>query len=157
MWYRLANPDYRVIYPDSDDDEDNSDQINQGNDIFKENDIRIDSTKNINHLAIENGVVIGALASGWTRHDNEMVFAFDLVVKQEFRIKGVGLQLIQNAIKQYNQEKSDYKEMGHSTKMRIYVVNPLLFPVLERLGFKVVETYQWNGSTYGVAYFEFYN
>jgi GNAT superfamily N-acetyltransferase len=123
--------------------------------VFKQNNIRIDSTKNISQIAVENGVVIGALASGWSTSqeygEKVAIFAFDLVVKAEFRRQGVGLKLIQNAIAKYNSEKHEYEEKGHKTMMRIWVINPILVPVLEGLGFTVEATYK-NGSAYLIAY-----
>ncbi len=151
MWYKLANPDFRHI-----DHEENWEEADEAEQVFKQNDIRFDSTKNISQVAVENGVVIGALASGWSKsqeygEETVAVFAFDLVVKPEFRRQGVGLKLIQNAIAKYNSEKNDYQEMGEKTMMRIWVINPILVPVLEGLGFDVEATYQ-NGSAHLVAY-----
>lgn len=154
MWYKRAYPDYMAIYPES---EDNWEEAEQAEQVFRENKIRPDSAKNISQVAIENGVVIGALSSGWSisrEYGDEQVsvFSFDLVVKPEFRRQGVGMTLIQNAISKYNAEKNDYREMGNQTMMRIWVVNPILIPVLERLGFQAESEPYENGSVHLVAY-----
>jgi len=145
MWYKKADDaDFKHIDPEED-----WEKAEQADQVFKDNAIRYGREKNVSQVAIENGVVIGALASGWT-NDNSygedvMVFSFDLVVKPEFRRQGVGLGLIQQALKKYNMEKMDYQEMGHNTMMRIWVVNPILIPVLEKLGFEIESSYEVDG------------
>ena len=145
MWYKKADDaDFKHIDPEEDWEE-----AEQADQVFKQNDIRYGRDKNISQVAIENGVVLGALASGWQRDnsygEDVMVFSFDLVVKPEFRRQGVGLGLIQQALKRYNQEKLDYQEMGSQTMMRIWVVNPILIPVLEKLGFEIESSYEVDG------------
>lgn len=151
MWYKRANPDFRYIEPEEDFEE--ADEADQ---IFKLQKMRYGRDKNISQVAIENGTVIGALASGWAKDDSygedSMVFSFDLVVKPEFRRQGVGLKLIQDAIARYKLEKNDYQEMGNNTMMRIWVVNPILFPVLEKLGFEAESEPHEGGSVHYIAY-----
>ena len=157
MWYKKADDaDFKHIDPEEDWEE-----AEQADQVFKQNDIRYGRDKNISQVAIENGVVIGALASGWQRDnsygEDVMVFSFDLVVKPEFRRQGVGLGLIQQALKRYNIEKPDYQEMGNKTMMRVWVVNPVLIPVLEKLGFKIESSYEVDwlgnpGSAHLIAY-----
>lgn len=145
MWYKRADDaDFMNVDP-----EENWEEAEQADQVFKQNNIRYDRNKNVSQVAIENGVVIGALASGWDRDNgygkDVMVFSFDLVVKPEFRRQGVGLKLIQDAIKKYNQEKLDYQESGSQTMMKIWVVNPILIPVLERFGFMIESSYEVDG------------
>jgi len=157
MWYKRADDaDFMNVDP-----EENWEEAEQADQVFKQNDIRYGRDKNISQVAIENGVVIGALASSWDKDngygEDVMVFSFDLVVKPEFRRQGIGLQLIQNAIKKYNEDKIYYQESGQKTMMRIYVVNRILIPVLEKLGFDIESTYQvdsWGnpGSAHLIAY-----
>jgi GNAT superfamily N-acetyltransferase len=145
MWYKKADDaDFKHI-----DTEEDWEEAEQADQVFKQNNIRYGRDKDISQVAVENGAVIGALASGWT-NDNSygedvMVFSFDLVVKPEFRRQGVGLGLIQQALKKYNMEKLDYQEMGHKTMMRVWVVNPVLIPVLEKLGFEIESSYEVDG------------
>ncbi len=145
MWYKKADDaNFISVHP-----EDDWEEAEQADQIFKKQKLRYGRDKNISQVAIEDGIVIGALASGWTRDDsygeNVMVFSFDLVVKPEFRRRGVGLKLIQDAIFRYNQEKLDYKEMSNKTMMRVWVVNPVLIPVLENLGFEIESSYEVDG------------
>lgn len=117
--------------------------------IFKQRGIRYDSTKRLSQLAVENGTVIGAIASGWhPSHDyNEevYVFSFDVAVKKEFQGGLAGMKLIEEAIQQYEQEKEAY---GEKTMMRLWVINPRLIPILERrFGFEV-EAFHGDGSAH---------
>jgi GNAT superfamily N-acetyltransferase len=151
MWYKIAHPDFKDVDP-----EDNWEEADEADQIFRQNKIRYDSTKNIQQVAIENGVVIGAMASGWSKNsdydEDVMVFSFDIVVKPEFQRQGVGLKLIQDAIKRYNAEKNDYQEMGNKTMIRLWVVNPVLIPVLERFGFQAESEPYENGSVHLISY-----
>lgn len=152
MWYKKADDaDFKHIDPEEDWEE-----AEQADQVFKQNDIRYGRDKNISQVAIENGVVIGALASGWDKDnsygEDVMVFSFDLVVKPEFRRQGVGLKLIQQGLAKYKQEKGDYQEMGNQTMMRIWVINPVLIPVLEGLGFQAESEPYENGSVHLIAY-----
>lgn len=157
MWYKKADDaDFKYIDPEEDWEE-----AEQSERIFNEQGFRLDRNKNFHQVAIEDGIVIGTIASGWSKNndygEDVMVFSFDLVVKPDFRKKGIGLRLIQDAIQKYNQEKLDYQEMGNKTMMRIWVVNPILIPVLEKLGFTIESTYEidsWGnpGSAHLIAY-----
>jgi len=145
MWYKKADDaDFMNIDP-----EENWEEAEQANQVFKENNINYGKTKNVNQVAIEDGVIIGALATGWEKNndygEDVMVFSFDLVVKPKFRRQGIGLKLIQEGINKYNQEKLDYKDMGYNTMMRVWVVNPILIPVLEKLGFEIESSYELDG------------
>ena len=145
MWYKRADDaDFMNVDP-----EENWEEAEQADQVFKSEGIRYGRDKNVSQVAIENGVVIGALASGWDRDngygEDVMVFSFDLVVKPECRRQGVGLKLIQDATNKYNQEKLDYQESGSQTMMRIWVVNPILIPVLERFGFTIESSYEVDG------------
>ena len=121
--------------------------------IFNDRGIRYDSTKQLSSLAIENGQVIGAIASGWAPvsdyGEGVYVFSFDVAVKKEFQNGLAGMQLIQNAIRQYEQEKDAY---GDKTLMRLWVVNPRLVPILERrFGFEIENSYK-DGSAHLIRY-----
>lgn len=153
-WYRLAA---NVIPFDADTMEDvgydQYDYADQADKVFQESKIRYDSKKNLSHLAIENGVVIGAVASGWDKEDDAYVFSFDVVVKPEFRGKSfAGLNLISEGIQKYNSESSDYSEMGYNTMMRLWVVNPKLVPILERKYNLEIESQYSDGSAHMIMY-----
>jgi GNAT superfamily N-acetyltransferase len=150
-WYKRADADFRQIDPESDWEE-----AEQGYQLFKQEKIRYDSTKNIQQVAVENGNVIGALASGWSKSgeygEDSAIFSFDLVVKPEFRRQRVGYELIRGAVAQYLQDKREYAEMGIGTLMRLWVVNPVLIPVLERdFGFQV-EADHGEGGVHMIRY-----
>jgi GNAT superfamily N-acetyltransferase len=137
MWYKLAQPQIKRIDPEEDWPE-----AEEAESIFKLSKIRCDSNKNVSHVAIENGQVIGALSSGWCRGDDYegksvAVFSFDLAVDPKHRRKGVGLSIIQAAMIQYNEEKETYAGQDGYSMMRVWVVNPILVPVLENLGFSI--------------------
>ncbi len=147
MWYKKIKADdasYKEVYP-----EENWEEAEQAEQIFKQEKINFGRNKDISQVAIENGIVIGALASGWDRNngygEDVMIFSFDIVIKPEFRRQGIGLGLIQQAIKKYNTEKLEYQEMGENTMMRLWVVNPVLIPVLEKMGFQIESSYEVDG------------
>ncbi len=106
MWYKKIKADdasYKEVYP-----EENWEEAEQAEQIFKQEKINFGRNKDISQVAIENGIVIGALASGWDRNngygEDVMIFSFDIVIKPEFRRQGIGLGLIQQAIKKYNRK-----------------------------------------------------
>ena len=129
----------------------------QADQAFDAANLRYDSSKRISHVAIEDGRVIGALASGWTQSqdygdEKVMVFAFDVAVRPEFQKGMTGLKLIAGGIQKYETEKRDYQEMGYQTMMRLCVVNSRLVPVLEqRYGF-TMESDHGAGGVHLVRY-----
>lgn len=148
-WWKLA----RVMPIDPEEDWEEGEQ---GDQVFQRSNIRYDRNKQINQVAIENGEVIGALASGWTRGDEYegkpvWVYAFDLAVDQNHRRKGVGLALIQQAVRNFESERQIYGEDGSYTMMKLWVVNPVLVPVLEGMGFQM-EAEHGDGSAHLIRY-----
>lgn len=151
-WYKKADADFRQINPEEDWEE-----AEQGDQIMQQEKIRYGRDKNIQQVAIENGVVIGALASGWQKTDEYgediQIFSFDLAVKPEFRRQRVGYELIRKAVAQYEQEKRDYADMGEKTMMRVWVVNPVLVPMLERdFGFQIEAEYGSGAGVHVIRY-----
>ena len=147
MWYKLAKHQVREI-----DTEENWEEADQAEQVFKISNIGCSSEKNISHVAIENGEVIGALSSGWCQGDTYegkrvAVFSWDLAVLPEHRKKGVGLSLIKSAMQQYEREKEIYAGEDGYSQMRIWVINPVLVPVLENLGFQI-EAEHKDGSAH---------
>jgi GNAT superfamily N-acetyltransferase len=128
-WWKLA----KVMGIDPEEDWEQADEADQ---VFQQVGIRYDRNKNVSQVAMEDGAVIGALASGWSRGESHEgkevdVFSFDLVVRPEHRRRGVGLKLIEQAIQSYESDKHAYEEIDHHTMMRLWVVNPVLVPLLE--------------------------
>ena len=136
--YRLAEYEYQEVYPDSDEEVD-YDNIGQAESVFQDAGIRPDSTKNISDIVLTDGTVIGATSSGWYRgEDNDMVFAFDVAVQKEHRLKQIGPELITRAIQKFENERGDYESMGDKTYMRIEAVNLQVGAYLVKLhGFTV--------------------
>jgi len=135
---------------DIDLDEDIYDLADQADKVFEDSGVRPDSTKDLSHLAIEDGRVIGAISSGWGNEDDVSVFSFDISVLPEFRGKGlVGIKLIKEAIEYYESFSSQY---DMKTMMRLWVINPRLVHVLEdRFGFDIESTNS-DGSAHMVRY-----
>jgi len=141
-WYKLSQIDIIPFdYENNDNydiDYEREDYQSGAEKTFSESGIRVSRDKNMTQLAIENGKVIGAIASSWNKEDeydgkDVYVFSFDIAVKPEFRgPKMVGLKLIAAAIKQYEHEKTIYEETDGLTMMRLWVVNRRLIPVLEQ-------------------------
>lgn len=83
----------------------------------------------------ENSVV-GALATGWDKVEGEAdkpiyEYSFDLSVLKDYQKQGIGRQLIINAIKKYESEKSAYEEMGYYTRMKVWAINSNVARILE--------------------------
>lgn len=150
MWYKLAKHEVKMI-----DENEDWELLELAEQVFKVSNIRCSSEKNIRHVAIEHDEVIGSLSSGWCQGDEYngkpvAVFSWDLAVLPQHRKKGVGLSLIKAAMQQYESEKEIYANDGYSM-MRIWVINPILVPVLEKLGFTIESEYQ-DGSAHLVYY-----
>jgi tRNA nucleotidyltransferase (CCA-adding enzyme) len=150
-WYKKART--MKVDPEGDHDE-----TGQAEGLFHRNNIRYGRQKDIRHVAIENGEVIGAVASGWEngsgqdhsdREDERvMIYSFDLVVDPKHRRKGVGKKLIDDAVLEYERDKLIYEEAsGIHSMMRLWVINPALVPYLESIGFEVETSYE-DGSAY---------
>lgn len=128
--------DYENTDP-SDVDYDLNERYDQADMAFNKSKIRYDSSKNISHVAVENGQVIGAVASGWSMNrdygdDGDIwVYSFDVAVDPQHRGSMAGIKLISEAIQYYEQTKGTYQEMGGKTMMSLFVVNERLIPILE--------------------------
>ncbi len=157
-WYKKA----AQIVPftqDADSDEDDHgiehyDMMDQADEVFSNSNIHPGRSKQYTHMAIENGVVVGAIQSDWhvDKSENLATFEFDVAVDKKFRNSMTGLKLIAEAINYYDSDKYVYKEMGHNVQMRVWVVNTRLVPVLEnRYGFQIESQYS-NGSAHMVRY-----
>lgn len=123
--------------------------------LFNRTKIRYGRQKDISHVAEEDGKIIGAVASGWSEEDRGepvMVFSFDLAVDPEFRRRGVGKKLIEDAIREYERGKTEYRvDFGGRTMMRLWVINPHLIPYLESIGFEIESEYN-DGSAHLIKY-----
>lgn len=151
MWYKLAKHEVRQIDPEEDWEE-----AEQGERVFRVSSIRCSRDKNISHVAVENDEVIGSLSSGWcfgNYDDGESVaiYSWDLAVLPEHRRKGVGKSLIDAAFREYNNGKNTFAESYGRTMMRIWVINPHLFDYMESLGFEE-ESQHGDGSRHYVYY-----
>ena len=149
-WWKWART-FRVD-PESDHDE-----TGQAEGLFNRLKIRYGRSKDISHVAVEDGQVIGAVASGW-EHGGEtddrkiLDYSFDLVVDPQFRRIGVGKKLIDDAIREYERDKEMYRESEDAhTRMRLWVINPALVPYLESIGFEVESQYK-DGSAHLFRY-----
>jgi hypothetical protein len=167
-WYKKANLQYRTIpHPDDvmdEDDEYDADEARSGvEQIFMERGIRTDSTKEFTDVAMNDGLPVGGMASGWSDSGNYgfpvKEFSFDVATEDPTNRtpnKGgtgmMGMKLIQEGINRYEAEKSDWEEMEYKTMIRLWVVNPRLVPILERrFGFDIESEYS-DGSAHMVRY-----
>ena len=139
-------------------DMDHWEVANQADKVFNASGIRPQSTSNISHVAVEDGQVIGSVSSEWSQEEGDgehplYVFKFDVAVLPKFRGPAmVGMKLIRQAMEKYRHEKHMYQEMGGSTMMRLWVVNPRLVPVLEsKFGFEVESQYG-DGSAHLIGH-----
>lgn len=117
--------------------------------IFKEREVGVDRNKELSHMAVEDGQVIGAVSSSWSHEDGVDVFSFDVAVKRQYQGTMAGMKLIQEAIKQYEWDKSMYEG---NTMMRLWVVNERLIPILvRRFGFEIESEHE-GGSAHLIRY-----
>lgn len=171
-WFKLAQLQYRAIpHPDfmdydEDFDKDDANEARSGvEQIFMERGIRPDRNKEFTDVAMNDGLAVGGLASGWSESDYEdgenpvKEFSFDIATEgKENRTpnKGgtgmMGMRLIQEGIARYEAEKSDWEDMGFSTMIRLWVVNRKLIPILERRFDFDLEADHGDGGAHMVRY-----
>ena len=129
--YRISY-DYRsVINQEESDEADEADEVennpiqyDEANKVFQDAKIRYDSTKDISDIVSNNGVVIGATASGWDTTDDKCVFSFDISIQEKYRGQKIGTGLVDRAIGKFESERQEYSEVyGKDTMMRVEAVN----------------------------------
>lgn len=132
--YKIAQ-EYRTIDEDSD-----FDQIGAAWDVFKDNEIRPNRNKDISDIALSDGTVIGAVASGWDINDNKATFSFDIAINNNHQGMKIGTNLVKQALERYNNDKSAYKEMGYDTEIELEAINIKFGEYLVRqFGFEVIK------------------
>jgi GNAT superfamily N-acetyltransferase len=140
----------------------NADDANeQGYSAFQNT--QINTRKPIREVVMpdDEDKVVGATAEDWTPITGEAdktiyEYSFDLSVIKDFQKKGIGRQLINNALKRYESEKQSYEDMDAYTRIKVWVVNAKLAEMLENeYGFDVEpvafdngEAVQWYGYKY---------
>ncbi len=82
--------------------------------------------KELNLVAVENGRVIGALFTSLVAES----YSFDVVIAPEFQGKGIGRELIDAGMMEFQQLQGDMPEI----EMNLDVTNPMLQDVLKRRG-----------------------
>lgn len=111
------------------------------------------------YVAIHNGKIIGTLLANWmqlwmdqsyaleeeledTTEDFEQpyFYSFDVATLPEYRGQKVGQKLIDTAIQQYEQDKSEYGPEAH---MRILAINPAVTNLLTtKYGFSLKKSHE---------------
>jgi len=135
--YKIAQ-EYRTI----DDEDDNySVHMDEAWDVFKNNKIRPNRNKDISDIALKDGTVIGAVASGWDVDNNIATFSFDISIDKSNQGIQIGTNLVKQALSRYNNDKLVYKDMDMETEIELEVVNIKFGEYLVRqFGFEVVRT-----------------
>jgi len=140
-WYKLSR--YFTIDTKNDKGEfqeqskmDASDAREQADEIFDANSMKRRKPLREVVMPDDEDKIVGGLAEGWVKIEGEAdksiyEFGFDLSILKDFQQKGIGRQLINNAIKRYDSEKSAYEEMGFYTRIKIWAVNPNVARMLE--------------------------
>jgi hypothetical protein len=161
-WYKRAQ---LQVVPFNLDQDENSDQdlgydpyerAQQAEDVFRQ--VEINPSGQASHVAIENGQVVGAVYSKWTKEQgpegegNLWIYSFDVALKPEFQKAWGGMKLISEGLAHYEQERRQYEDMGDLTMIRLWVVNRDLIPVLERRYGLDVESDFGKGGAYLVRY-----
>jgi ribosomal protein S18 acetylase RimI-like enzyme len=115
------------------------DQIDAAWNVFKDNKIKPNRNKDITDIALSDGTVIGAVASGWDIGDNKATFSFDIAINNNHQGMKIGTNLVKQALERYNNDKSSYREMGYNTEIELEVINLRFGEYLVRqFGFEVV-------------------
>ena len=116
----------------------------QADQVAAKSGIRIDSTKELTYIAInDSGNVVGALWSHLS-NDDPPKFDFDVAVDPSWRSGRLGLQLIDNAIEDLRNHQGEFP----GTYAEVWVINPKLVRVLEnRYGFEIQSQYK-DGSAH---------
>lgn len=149
-WYKTAKT-YKI------NPEDENIDANKAEVLFRKNKINPGRDKDISHIAVEDGNIIGSVASGWSLDSNMdekvVVYSFDLVVSPDHRRRGVGKKLIEDAVREYEGDKEVQKK-GHGADhamMKVWVINPHLVPYLESIGFNIESEYK-DGTAHLVKF-----
>ena len=108
---------------------DADDLIQQGWQLAKNSPIHILSDKNLNAVATQDNIVVGALFTAWNNEE----FSFDVVVDPKHPRQGIAKQLINAAMNEFKWTSDGYD----GAHIKADVVNPHLIPLLQRYGFKI--------------------
>lgn len=116
---------------------DRHDVLTQAYEITKESGVHIYSTKELSDVAynVDTNESVGAL---FITHLHD-VFSFDVIVKEEYKSRGIGRKLVEIALEHYDEQKEAY---GDGLEMEIEVINPHMETLLKSLGFKVTHKLQ---------------
>jgi ribosomal protein S18 acetylase RimI-like enzyme len=135
--YKIAQ-EYKTI---DDEDDDYSEHMDEAWDVFKNNKIRPNRNKDISDIALKDGTVIGAIASGWDVDNNIATFSFDISIDKSNQGMQIGTNLVRQALSRYNNDKGAYIDMGMETEIELEVINVKFGEYLVRqFGFEVVRT-----------------
>lgn len=126
QWFDEAAQLVYVGGDDFDGEEDRYTLIDQAWALAKASPVNILSDKELSTVAVVNGSVAGALFTAW----NQEEFSFDVVVDPRFQQQGIGKQLIDSAMSEFNWTDFPNKHI------KADVVNPNLIPLLTRYGFQ---------------------
>lgn len=149
-WYKAART-YKINPEDEHIDADRAEVL------FRQNKINYGRDKDISHIAVEDGRIIGSVASGWSldsyMDEKVVVYSFDLVVSPDHRRRGVGKKLIEDAVREYEGDKEGQKEAhgADHAMMKVWVINPHLVPYLESIGFNIESEYK-DGTAHLVKF-----
>lgn len=135
--YKIAQ-EYRTI---EEEDDNYSEHVDEAWNVFKNNKIRPNRLKDISDIALKDGTVIGAIASGWDIDNNIATFSFDISIDKSNQGMQIGTNLVRQALSRYNNDKVAYIDMGMETEIELEVVNIKFGEYLVRqFGFEIIRT-----------------
>ena len=122
------------IIPFHEDLDDAYDWYDQAVAVFKECRIGVNRDKDLSLIALNDEEIVGAVfSSSSLEQEGEsdyVEYSFDAAVKPQFQQRGIGTALVSHAIRLASEEGGEFP-----VKVRVWVVNPSMERVLERLGF----------------------
>lgn len=95
-------------------------------------DMGITRDRELSHVAVEGGKVVGAL---WTAFDGDN-YEWDVAVLPEAQRRGVGSRLVDLAVSQF----SEFQEANPDADMKIHVTSPVMEEMLKKRGFASVKS-----------------
>ena len=104
----------------------------QVDDVVKKSGVYIYNNKDLSNIAynVQTQETVGVLVITHMQH----AFSFDVIVKDEYKRKGIGKELVKIALSHYDDQKEAH---GDEFEIEVEVINPDMGELLKKFGFIV--------------------